>query len=262
MRSSEVPVRILPFAPFGAPPPLIFLEANAFVQWLAKTRAQKNASRERGCSCPLLSYRGAPDMRQSERLGQAGFAQHCNGGVSALLPPLPLAGEGWGEGQCALNGLQNAFAIRHHLVVQKRTTRHPSALRNRSRRTSVLLSACCPPSSSTTRRCSIEAKSAMKGPIGTCRRNFTPPNRRSRSNRHMIRSASVASRRRTRARSRFCPSRMFSLTGPLRGPSPRPLRGHPLPQAGEGVKGPHLVFSKISRPISMRRISLVPAPIS
>src|SRR5579864_8568122 len=48
MRSSEVPVRILPFAPFGAPPPLIFLEANAFVQWLAKTRAQKNASREWG----------------------------------------------------------------------------------------------------------------------------------------------------------------------------------------------------------------------
>src|SRR5579864_8861111 len=46
MRSSEVPVRILPFAPFGAPPPLIFLEANAFVQWLAKTRAQRNASRE------------------------------------------------------------------------------------------------------------------------------------------------------------------------------------------------------------------------
>src|SRR5579859_378537 len=41
MRSSEVPVRILPFAPFGAPPPLIFLEANAFVQWLAKPRAQK-----------------------------------------------------------------------------------------------------------------------------------------------------------------------------------------------------------------------------
>ena len=56
-------------------------------------------------------------MRQSERLGQAGFAQHCIGGVSALLPPLPLAGEGWGEGQCVLNGLQNAFAIRHHLVV-------------------------------------------------------------------------------------------------------------------------------------------------
>src|SRR5690348_401777 len=34
-----------------------------------------------------------------------------------LLPPLPLAGEGWGEGQCVQNGLQNAFAIRHHLVV-------------------------------------------------------------------------------------------------------------------------------------------------
>jgi|GEM_PF-3712151 len=46
MRSSEVPVRILPFAPFGAPPPLIFLEANAFVQWLGKARAQKNAPRE------------------------------------------------------------------------------------------------------------------------------------------------------------------------------------------------------------------------
>ncbi len=28
-------------APIGAPPPLIFLEANVFVQWLAKPRAQK-----------------------------------------------------------------------------------------------------------------------------------------------------------------------------------------------------------------------------
>src|SRR5579864_5515282 len=64
MRSSEVPVRILPFAPFGAPPPLIFLEANAFVQWLAKTRAQKNAPREWGCSClcilPRDSGEGGP----------------------------------------------------------------------------------------------------------------------------------------------------------------------------------------------------------
>src|SRR5579859_5790044 len=55
MRSSEVPVRILPFAPFGAPPPLIFLEANAFVQWLAKTRAPKNASRERRSSYLVIA---------------------------------------------------------------------------------------------------------------------------------------------------------------------------------------------------------------
>src|SRR5579859_4404674 len=47
MRSSEVPVRILPFAPFGAPPPLIFLEANAFVQWLGKARAQKTRRENR-----------------------------------------------------------------------------------------------------------------------------------------------------------------------------------------------------------------------
>ena len=166
-------------------------------------------------------------MRQLERLGQAGFAQHRIGGVSALLPPLPLAGEGWGEGQCVLNGLQNAFAIRHYFIIPEAHKRHPSALRNRSRRTSVSLSACCPPSSSTTRRCSIEAKSAMKGPIGNCRRNFTPPKRRSRSNRHMIRSASVASRRRTRARSRFCPSRM-SCPHPAatRPPSPASGRGN------------------------------------
>src|SRR5579859_7425554 len=58
MRSSEVPVRILPFAPFGAPPPLIFLEANAFVQWLAKTRAPKNASRERSCFIRPRAKRG------------------------------------------------------------------------------------------------------------------------------------------------------------------------------------------------------------
>src|SRR5579864_7552343 len=41
MRSSEVPVRILPFAPFGAPPPLIFLEAKGFVHCRGKARAQK-----------------------------------------------------------------------------------------------------------------------------------------------------------------------------------------------------------------------------
>src|SRR5579864_8187794 len=58
MRSFEVPVRILPFAPFGAPPPLIFLEANAFVQWLAKTRAQKNAPRERSCFVRPRAKRG------------------------------------------------------------------------------------------------------------------------------------------------------------------------------------------------------------
>src|SRR5579864_566940 len=57
MRSSEVPVRILPFAPFGAPPPLIFLEANAFVQWLAKTRAQKTR-RENGIAHPPLQGEG------------------------------------------------------------------------------------------------------------------------------------------------------------------------------------------------------------
>src|SRR5579864_1079669 len=45
MRSAEVPVRILPCAPFGAPPPLIFLEANAFVQWLGKARAQRRVAR-------------------------------------------------------------------------------------------------------------------------------------------------------------------------------------------------------------------------
>jgi hypothetical protein len=92
----------------------------------------------------------------------------------------------------------------------------------------------------------------MNGPIGTCRRNFTPPKRRSRSKRHMIRSASVASRRRTRARSRFCPSRTAC-------PHPAAARP-PSPASGRGVD--YRVFSKISRPISMRRISLVPAPIS
>jgi hypothetical protein len=59
MRSSEVPVRILPFAPFGAPPPLIFLEANAFVQWLAKTRAQK-ARRENEIAGSFLPRPFAP----------------------------------------------------------------------------------------------------------------------------------------------------------------------------------------------------------
>ncbi len=34
------------------------------------------------------------------------------------------------------------------------------------------------------------------------------------------------------------------------------------PLGAAGVNSAHRVFSKISRPISMRRISLVPAPIS
>src|SRR5579864_2704954 len=50
MRSSEVPVRILPFAPFGAPPPLIFLEATVACSGLArlgrkKTRRENSEAR-------------------------------------------------------------------------------------------------------------------------------------------------------------------------------------------------------------------------
>src|SRR5579864_8977933 len=62
MRSSEVPVRILPFAPFGAPPPLIFLEANAFVQWLGKTRAQRRVARTGLLTLPCRG-RVAPEGR-------------------------------------------------------------------------------------------------------------------------------------------------------------------------------------------------------
>src|SRR5579859_5845379 len=35
------------YAPLGAPPPLISLEANAFVPWLSQSLGAKNASRER-----------------------------------------------------------------------------------------------------------------------------------------------------------------------------------------------------------------------
>jgi len=93
MRSSEVPVRILPFAPFGAPPPLIFLEANAFVQWLAKTRAQKNAPRERRGFALFPHPEGLGAKR---RAPQAGYVVVRGGGVchecrriSFTIPPGP-----------------------------------------------------------------------------------------------------------------------------------------------------------------------------
>jgi hypothetical protein len=50
MRSSNVPVRILQFAPFGAPPPLIFSEAKlscrAVREVLAKLGRKQKTRRE------------------------------------------------------------------------------------------------------------------------------------------------------------------------------------------------------------------------
>ena len=57
-------------------------------------------------------------------------------------------------------------------LFQKRSTRNPFAANHRSRYWSRKESACWPPSTSITSRASKQTKSAIKRPIGTCRRNL------------------------------------------------------------------------------------------
>ena len=60
-------------------------------------------------------------------------------------------------------------------------------------------SACCDPSRSTISIAASHRKSATYGPHGTCLRNFSPLNRRSRRRAHSFRSSSVCVRRNPRA---------------------------------------------------------------
>ncbi len=134
-------------------------------------------------------------------------------------------------------------------------------------------SACCEPSSSTISMASSHKKSAMKRPHGTCRRNFSPLSRRSRSRAHNVRSSSVCRRRSPRA---TCVNRsVISLTHshvtPSRSPSPvassrrqAPHRRDILSRSGRGklsitprrtVRDPRGAFSVPFLAVRAARIS-------
>lgn len=117
-------------------------------------------------------------------------------------------------------------------LFQKRSTWNPSRCKNASRVRSRAASKCWPPSTSTTSALSIHAKSAMYGPMGCWRRKRKPSNWRSLRTFQSLRSASVMSRRNSRARSRFCPCRM----GTSCAVATAAFCPHPRlpPQAGEG----------------------------
>ena len=70
---------------------------------------------------------------------------------------------------------------------------------------------CDGPSTSTTSLASTQAKSTVKAPTGTCRRNLAP-SCRSRRLRQRISSATVCPRRRVRARSRRCSDVLGAMT--------------------------------------------------
>ena len=113
---------------------------------------------------------------------------------------------------------------------------------------------CDGPSTSTTSLASTQAKSTVKTPTGTCRRNLAP-SCRSRRLRQRISSATVCSRRRVRARSRRCSVVLgamalhpaiayrlfrFNRTGKLSTRAPSPACGRRWPCAAgsdEGASG-------------------------
>jgi hypothetical protein len=174
---------------------------------------------------------------------------------SPSSPPSPLRGEGTIEGpyfSLALLGrglgegsVDSAMRCRTPSKFvstswfQKRSTRYPLRAKESDRRSSTsVCNACCPPSNSTANLNSRQQKSTKYDPIGCCRRNLSPPSRRERRAFQSVRSASVCSRRRRRARSRSSARASVRFTGIS---FFRPAPPHPclLPSVGrrEGFPG-------------------------
>ncbi len=128
-------------------------------------------------------------------------------------------------------------------LFQNRITCQPCRSSQAVRQASAALSACWPPSISITKPCLVQAKSAMKPPIGCCRRNLYCDERRSRRADHRRRSAAVEFSRSQRAfrvggfgrRGTLMPNvpifdPRFSPHPPP--PGPRSGQRHPLPHDG------------------------------
>ena len=107
-------------------------------------------------------------------------------------------------------------------LFQIRITRQPLSCNHFVLNSSAALLACWLPSTSITRRCSMQTKSAMYGPIGGWRRILQLSKRRSRSRNQRLRSACVEFFLSFRA------VRFGILTRPR-------FARHPLPHAGEGI---------------------------